>query len=110
MLNELRDQVHQLAIEKGWYDGSIRTIPELLCLIHSEVSEALEDYRSRGSDCQFAYYRQDGKPEGLGMELADVVIRICDMCGYLGIDIDQMIEIKHQYNKGRPYRHGNKAA
>ena len=41
-------EVHELAIEKGWYDNTtIRSIPELLCLIHAEISEALEGYRNK---------------------------------------------------------------
>lgn len=48
------------------------------------------------------------KPEGVGAELADVVIRIADMCGLYGIDLQARIEEKMEYNLTRPYRHGNK--
>lgn len=48
------------------------------------------------------------KPEGVAVELADCVIRILDYCGHAGIDIEEAIRIKHEYNKTRPYRHGGK--
>jgi len=44
----------------------------------------------------------------LPSELADIVIRVYDLAGALGIDLDAAIEVKHQYNVGRPYRHGGK--
>lgn len=48
------------------------------------------------------------KPEGIAIEMADCIIRILDWCGRENIDIEKMIEIKHKYNKSRPYRHGGK--
>jgi NTP pyrophosphatase (non-canonical NTP hydrolase) len=48
------------------------------------------------------------KPEGVPIELADCIIRILDYCGHAGIDIEQAIKIKHEYNKTRPHRHGGK--
>lgn len=103
-ISEWQKEVHALAIEKGWYEGEKRGVPELLCLIHSEISEALECYR-KGEN---RLYHVNGKPEGFPVEVADAVIRILDMCGYLGIDLEFMIENKHEYNKSRPYRHGGK--
>ena len=50
----------------------------------------------------------NGKPEGIPIELADVIIRVLDYCGYAGIDIDAAISQKHEYNRTRPYRHGGK--
>jgi NTP pyrophosphatase (non-canonical NTP hydrolase) len=91
-------EAHDLAREKGWYDFE-RPIPELLCLIHSEISEALEAYR---------HNLVKGDKGWLGEELADAVIRIWDMAEYLKIDIAEEVNKKHEINKNRPYRHGNK--
>ena len=91
-------EVHEYAKEKGWWDNE-RNIPELLCLVHSEISEALEAYRNNV---------KEGDPHSVGEELADAVIRIWDMCEYLGIDIVDEINKKHKINLQRPYRHGGK--
>jgi NTP pyrophosphatase (non-canonical NTP hydrolase) len=91
-------RIHAIAKRKGWWDLPCN-VPEKLCLIHSEVSEALEAYRNN------IPFDQKGN---LGEELADVIIRIFDLCTYLGIDILQEVKAKHEYNKTRSYRHGGK--
>ena len=48
------------------------------------------------------------KPEGIAVELADCIIRILDYCGHENIDIENVIKIKHEYNKTRSYKHGGK--
>lgn len=105
-LNELVELAYANSKEKGWYvAGEVKNIPEMLALIHSEVSEALEDYR----DGRMVTTGQAGeKPCGFPSEIADVVIRIADLCGHLGIDLASEVRRKHEYNLSRPYRHGNK--
>ena len=44
------------------------------------------------------------------LELADTLIRIFDMCAAYELDIENALEIKMEFNKSRPYRHGNKKA
>ncbi len=54
------------------------------------------------------YYGQDSKPEGVAVEMIDCIIRILDWVGHENIDVDTLLNIKHEYNKKRPYRHGEK--
>lgn len=164
---ELIKEIHENAVAHGWWVGE-RDTAEIYALIHSELSEALEEYRSGK---EMIYY-VDGKPEGIAVELADAVIRILDYVAqrgffigpemymeqiringekqtlprlivechesitmarvydeenmnpmahfakvkaniseYLsdnGLDLYEIIRIKHEYNKTRPYRHGGK--
>lgn len=50
--------------------------------------------------------REDGKPEGVPAELADIVIRVFDMAKAYGIDLADAIEEKMAYNMTRPHKHG----
>ena len=70
-------------------------IPAILALVTSEVSEALEAFRTRDRD-------------NFEEELADVVIRVLDLAGGLGIDLDKALQDKLLKNRQRSYRHGNK--
>lgn len=109
-IRELQEKAHAMSREKGWYDGenADRNIGEMLALIHSEVSEALEAWRD--GDLAIRIRESDGKPEGLGVELADAAIRIGDLCQYLGIDLTECLRVKMAFNATRPYRHGGKLA
>lgn len=104
-LNELVKEAHSTASRKGWWDLE-PNIPEKLALIHSEISEALEEFRG-GS---MTPYRVGTKPEGFPVELADAIIRIADLCGYLQIDLEAVLTEKMAYNATRPFRHGGKKA
>jgi len=139
-LNQLVIEAHQNAIDKGWWENP-KSFGEIIALIHSEASEALEQYRD-GRKPTETYYSGKvvnddiitihaetknktamffapskyvshhifiDKPEGIPSELADVVIRVMDICGYYGIDLEAAIKEKMDYNKTRPLMHGGKA-
>lgn len=126
----VQKNVHQNSKDKGFWDGPDNAnVPTKLMLIVSELAEAMEEHRKLDSGYridEIQYKSEDGiiyrdqevgmkdgkmmyKPEGFAIELADAVIRIMDLCEYLGIDLADAIMIKSDYNRGREFRHGNKA-
>lgn len=105
-INETANYIHDWAVRKGWWNTE-RNTGELIALAHSELSEALEDYRTGHMQ---TYEDEKGKPCGFASELADTVIRIMDTAVSLGIDLEAEIERKMAYNEKRPYRHGGKVA
>lgn len=204
-MNKFAAEVHQNAVEHGWWDEE-RSFGEIIALCHSELSEALEEYRAKRPMVWHKCMTSEGdtpcmesgcgdwnngvcelaciapKPEGIAVELADCIIRILDWYGKEGLDTDALIlearttimcdvpcrvydasigdciarwhlllslayscwcrasgtraaalrmarcvaeikewaykegvdlesilHMKHEYNKGRPYRHGGKA-
>lgn len=102
-ISELCERAYQQSKDKGFHDGEYN-VAEKLALIHSEISEALEEHRA-GHKPNEVYYNGE-KPEGFGVELADAVIRICDLAGKEDIDLEALISEKLAYNARRPHKHG----
>ena len=93
----------------------------MLCLIHSEVSEALEADRKSHytnsnmsvingwvSDEDFKHHFENKVKNSFEDELADTIIRVLDLCAFKGIDIQAHIKAKMRYNALRPHKHGKK--
>lgn len=91
-INDLVEQAHKNAVEKGFWDNP-REIGTMLALIHSEVSEALEADRH-------------GDMESFAEELADICIRVFDVAGGLEINLEEAIISKMLKNRERPRLHG----
>ena len=120
-ISEFIQVAHHNAIDKGWYEEP-RSFGDAISLMHSELSEALEDHRNGRGYREVWYELKEGdeiaysdrqlfphcKPCGIPSELADVVIRIFDFCGHARIDLETAIREKMAYNATRPRRHGGK--
>src|SRR5262249_17898385 len=88
-LTALRDEAYRTATEHGLTHA---TVGEEIALMHSELSEALEDFRGGHAPSEMWYvdkasgevsksFREGWKPCGIPSEMADVVIRVLDFCG-----------------------------
>ena len=114
-LGLLQKEIHQVAREKGWWpEGTgTRNVGEIFANFHSEISEAWEIWRDGISPKEVWTNPQSDppdKPEGVGIELADTIIRILDYAESLGLDMHSLVVKKMEYNKKRPLRHGGKLA
>ena len=102
-INYITKEIHDNSVKHGWWDEP-RTFGDIVALCHSELSEALEAYRNN----EPMAWDNNGKPDGVAVEMIDCVIRILDWCGSEGIDVWETLKLKHEYNKTRPYKHGGK--
>jgi len=99
-VNELVKRANGAATLAGWWRNAdihndFRVVPTALCLIHSEISEAMEAHRKGLMDDHLP------KRTGLEVELADAMIRIADLAGQLDIDLGSVVAEKMDYNARR---------
>ena len=112
VLTNLQTEIHQNNVDAGWwsdtktgqdfaYEAQTSTrlgkalVAEKLCLIHSEVSEAMEGARKNLQDDKLPHRKM------IEVELADAIIRIFDLCGALKLDIGGAIQEKRAFNRTR---------
>ena len=119
-LNEVSKEVYEANKLKG-FDVKKENLGQTLCLIHSEISEALEAIR-KNRYANLSYFEIDDKKfsdivsfesnfktyikDTFEDEIADTFTRLMDLVGALDIDIDRHIELKRRYNSLREFKHG----
>lgn len=125
VLRDMQSEVRQVNEANGWFESD-RRFGEDIALLHSEVSEALEEYRVHG--LRSYYLDEEGqpvyiadevtgetgdyrgrKPLGVGSEFADVLVRLLDSCDRAGVDLAWEFTQKIAYNRTRGHRHGGRA-
>lgn len=129
-MKNLIEKAHGTAKEKGFWDTE-RNVSEMLMLIVSELAEAQEalrknhfadvptstglihDIELEKSDDEFQMDKgiwkslfEEKIKSSFEDEIADVAIRLFDLCGGLKIDLEKHIELKMKYNSMRGYKHG----
>ena len=118
-LNQLRDEIHENAKNKGFWDKERETGTRLMLCV-SELAEAMEADRNvlyadleliekdKENFIDFKWSFENSIKDTFEDELADTIIRILDLCGAKGIDIEKHIELKMKYNATRERLHGKK--
>ena len=132
-LNELSKQIYEGNKLRG-FDVSKENIGQTLMLVVSELAEALEadrkdkrkmlnafeqdlgyaklsisDFETENENCDWLKNRfETTVKDTFEDEIADSFIRLFDLCGGLGIDIEEHIDLKLRYNSTRSFKHGKR--
>jgi hypothetical protein len=104
LLNELCKSIHADNVQAGWWTSTkdvpainfgdnlvgIRNIPEMLCLMHSEVTEAWQGCKLNAVDDKLPHRLM------LEVELADALIRMFDLLGSMNVDFEHVVSVVNQ--------------
>jgi NTP pyrophosphatase (non-canonical NTP hydrolase) len=107
LIADLQKRAHATSRTKGWWDGvegkpSPQCVLEKLCLVHAEVTEAVQECEVDNYSITFdpddkgrRGFNPNPKPVGLPIELADIAIRVADLAEALEIDIglDMVVDL-----------------
>jgi NTP pyrophosphatase (non-canonical NTP hydrolase) len=100
-VDALVELCHDKALQGHWWHDIEtgkplnRNVGEMLMLIVTEISEAMEAHRKNLMDDKLPHRK------GIEVELADAVIRIADLAGGLDLDLSGAILEKIEYNSNR---------
>lgn len=118
-LNTLAKQANAFVKSVGFDEAEV---PLRVALIHSEISEAFEAFRkdrffdttkvnflnTLAFDDDFKREFEKHCKDTFEDEIADSIIRLLDLCGKMGIDLEYHISQKMRYNAMRGYKFGGK--
>lgn len=122
-LEQMEQEVYEVNLKNGWFEDA-RTFGDDCARLHTEISEMFDAYRDHGYEDATKTVRYVGrdiltetnpvpienpKPEGVGSEVADVLIRLLDTCRRRGIDLRAEYERKVAFNRTRGYKHGGRS-
>lgn len=100
-LLKVQEEVHKIAKSKGWWNKE-REMGTLICLCHSELSEACEADRKNLPSDKIPEFK------GIEEEFADTIIRILDISAYYKLRTVEAIFEKMEFNRTREHMHGGK--
>lgn len=110
ILNEIRDEAFSTVKGVGFHEEDEKfNLGDYLMNIHGEISELWESYRKNqlNEPCDKAN-KMSYPLSCLEEEVADIVLRVGDLCGKLGVDLSRACRVKNEFNKTRPHRNGGK--
>lgn len=118
-LEDMEQEVFEVNVANGWWEDR-RSVGDDVALLHTEVSEIFEAFRefgtadATGDKCETDSYgvhlhgEKPCKPEGIGSECADVLIRLLDTVRRWELDLRYETERKLAFNRTRGHKHGGK--